>query len=151
MKLSTKSRYGVRLMTVLANEYDDNNSAIFLKDIAASEEISEKYLSLIVIPLKAAGLIKSLRGAHGGYILSRNPKDINLCDVVETLEGRTCLVKCVSQPDSCKRSVICPTRDVWIDLGNTIRETLKKVTLADLVYLKKEKAEKYNKEKYKAL
>jgi len=124
-------------MTALAAEYD--NKAIFLKDIAAREEISEKYLSLIVIPLKTAGLIKSIRGAYGGYILSRHPKEINLRDIVEALEGETCLVRCVKQPASCNRSATCPTRDIWIELGNAIRETLRKVTLADLSRPKKKK------------
>jgi Rrf2 family protein len=137
MKLSTRSRYGVRFMMALASEY--NGKSLFLKDIAASEEISEKYLSLIVIPLRAAGLIKSLRGAHGGYALALNPGDVTVCDIVEALEGETCLVRCVKQPAACDRAAICPTRDMWGILGNKIQETLKSVTLADLAGQKKKK------------
>jgi Rrf2 family protein len=137
MKLSTRSRYGVRFMTALA--YAQKGQSLFLKDIAASEEISEKYLSLIVIPLRAAGLIKSLRGAQGGYILAKDPRNVTLCDIVETLEGEMCLVHCVKQPTSCNRSAICPTRDIWSVLGNKIRETLKNVTIAELAKLKKKK------------
>ena len=140
MKLSTRSRYGVRFMTALAYGY--GGKSLFLKDIAASEEISEKYLSLIVIPLRAAGLIKSLRGAHGGYTLARDPLDVSLCDIVEALEGETSLVLCVKEPAACARAAICPTRDIWSLLGNKIRETLKSVTLAELAKLKKEKIEK---------
>jgi Rrf2 family protein len=137
MKLSTRSRYGVRFMTALACEYGENS--LFLKDIAASEEISGKYLSLIVIPLRAAGLINSLRGAHGGYSLARAPHDITLCDIVEVLEGETCLVRCVKQPSTCDRIAICPTRDIWSVLGDKIRETLKSVTIAELAKLKNDK------------
>jgi Rrf2 family protein len=136
MKLSTKSRYGVRFMTALACEYGEKS--FFLKDIAASEEISEKYLSLIVIPLRTAGLIKSLRGAHGGYSLARAPGEITLCDIVEALEGETCLVHCVKQPSACNRAAICPTRDIWSVLGDKIRESLKSITIAELALHKKE-------------
>lgn len=140
MKLSTKSRYGVRFMTALACEYGEKS--LFLKEIAASEEISGKYLSLIVIPLRAAGLINSLRGAHGGYSLARAPGEITLCDIVEALEGETCLVRCVKQPSTCDRAAICPTRDTWSVLGNKIRETLNSVTIDELAKLKKEKNKK---------
>lgn len=140
MKLSTRSRYGVRFMTALACEYGDNS--LLLKDIAASEEISGKYLSLIVIPLRAAGLIKSLRGAHGGYSLARAPREITLCDIVEALEGETCLVRCVKQPSACNRAATCPTRDIWSVLGDRIRETLKSVSIADLALRKKKNNKK---------
>ena len=131
MKLSTRSRYGVRLMIALAAAGVDKS--VFLKDIAASEDISEKYLSLIVIPLRAAGLLRSIRGARGGYALAREPKDISLRDIVEAVDGETCLVNCVKNPDICKRASICPTRDTWTELGNTIKEAMSGVTLAHLV------------------
>ncbi len=137
MKLSTRSRYGVRLMTALACEHGEKS--LFLKDIAASEKISGKYLSLIVIPLRAAGLINSLRGAHGGYSLARAPGEITLCDIIEALEGETCLVRCVKQPSTCDRAAICPTRDIWRVLGDKIRETMRSVTIAELANLQKEK------------
>jgi Rrf2 family protein len=137
MKLSARVRYGVRLMTALAAEKDKR--PLFLKDIAAGEEISEKYLSLIVIPLKAAGLIKSLRGAHGGYTLAKKPADISLYDIAEALEGEICLVPCVKRPSYCRRTAICPTRDTWSVLGNKIKENLDSITLAELSEVKKEK------------
>jgi Rrf2 family protein len=141
MKLSTKSRYGVRLMTALACEYGEK--ALFLKDIAASEEISGKYLSLIVIPLRAAGLINSLRGAHGGYSLAKAPAEITLCDIIEALEGDTCLVRCVKHPSVCDRAATCPTRDIWSVLGKKIRETLNNVTIDELARAKEEKNRQY--------
>ena len=76
MKLSTRARYGVRMMLVLARNYGEGT--IYLKEIAKSEEISEKYLSQIIIPLKWVGLVKSIRGAHGGYALAKSPSNITL-------------------------------------------------------------------------
>ncbi len=111
----------------------EGGKSVLLKDIAASEDISEKYLSLIVIPLRAAGLLRSIRGARGGYILAREPKDISLCDIVEAVEGETCLVNCVKDPAICPRTLVCPTRDTWAQLSNTIKEAMAAVTLAQLV------------------
>lgn len=131
MKLSTRSRYGVRLMTALAAAGSEHS--VFLKDIAASENISGKYLSLIVIPLRAAGLIRSIRGARGGYVLAREPKDITVRDIVEAVEGETCLVNCVKHPESCPRVSVCPTRDTWTHLNNTIKDAMAAVSLQQLV------------------
>jgi Rrf2 family protein len=139
MKLSTRSRYGVRMMADLAENF--GKKPVFLKDIAKREEISEKYLSIIVIPLRAAGLIQSTRGAHGGYTLAKRPEEISLQDIFDALEGKICLVDCVENPKECPRVGICPTRDVWSVLGEKIRETLSSVTLADLVKTRREKAE----------
>lgn len=143
MKLSTKSRYGVRFMTALARGYGKNS--LLLKNIAADEEISEKYLSLIVIPLRAAGLVNSLRGARGGYSLARPPQNITLCEVVEALEGETCLVRCVKEPSVCERITICPTREVWSVLGNKFREALQSITIAEVAEYNKEIDEKSKK------
>lgn len=130
MKLSTRSRYGVRMMIDLAAHYGDK--PVFLKDIAAREVISEKYLSLIVIPLKSAGLIRAVRGAQGGYLLAREPQKISLRDIVEAVDGVICLVNCVKNPNACDRVSVCPTRDLWSTLGDRISETLAGVTLDQL-------------------
>ncbi len=87
MKISTRVRYGMRLMLELA--LHDNQGPIFLKDIARKQDISEKYLSQIIIPLRTAGLVKSFRGAHGGYELQREPEAITLRQVMEALEGES--------------------------------------------------------------
>ncbi len=139
MKLSTRSRYGVRMMADLADHY--GKAPVFLKDIAKREDISEKYLSLIVIPLRSAGLIQSMRGAHGGYILSRLPEEITIRDIYGALEGEICLVDCIKNPEDCSRAGICPTRDVWSYLGEKIKEALDSITLADLVRARRKKAE----------
>jgi Rrf2 family protein len=127
------------MMADLADNFD--KKPVFLKDIAKREEISEKYLSIIVIPLRGAGLIQSTRGAHGGYTLAKRPEEISVQDIFDALEGKICLVDCVENPQECPRVGICPTRDVWSVLGEKIRETLNSVTLADLVKTRREKAE----------
>ena len=130
MKLSTRSRYGVRLMIVLARRISDG--PVFLKDIAAAEDISEKYLSLIVIPLRAAGLIRSIRGAKGGYVLAKNPADISLRDILAAVKEEMSLVHCVRKPQSCSRAASCATRDVWERLSNTMNDTMSDITLDQL-------------------
>ena len=95
MKLSTHGRYGMRVMLTLAVHYD--RGPMYLKDIAEAEEISEKYLSLLVIPLRQAGLIHSIRGAYGGYTLAKAPSQINLGEIVEVLEGDS-IVDCLKDP-----------------------------------------------------
>ena len=106
---------------------------IFLKDIAKKEDISEKYLSQIIVPLKAAGLVNSFRGARGGYILAKAPAEITLKDIFEILEGNLAIVGCLNNPSECSRVPICVTRDLWCELGEVIAEKLSSITLKDLV------------------
>ncbi|MCX5852469.1 MAG: Rrf2 family transcriptional regulator [Deltaproteobacteria bacterium] len=140
MKLTTRSRYGVRIMVALADS--NGMGPVFLKDIAKQEDLSEKYLSLIVIPLRRAGLIQSTRGAYGGYILARDAKDITVGEIVDVLEGGTCVSDCVENPSKCSRASTCAVRDIWSDLGDSIKSTLDRITLASLV--KKARAKKSN-------
>ena len=139
MKLSTRSRYGVRLMLDLA--LNNTRGSVYLKDIAKEEEISEKYLSLIIIPLRSAGLVNSMRGAHGGYTLAKPASQITLKEIVDVLEGDTCLVDCVKNPSACSRADTCASRDLWANLSETISQTLGSVTLEDLVRKSREKGQ----------
>ena len=118
-------------MLELALHY--KKGTVFLKDIAREEEISEKYLSHLVIPLKANGLISSSRGAHGGYRLAKSPSHITVKDIVQTLEGDLSPVECVKNPSICRRTSGCVTRDVWEKLDERISDTLSSITLKDLV------------------
>ncbi|MDD4183080.1 MAG: Rrf2 family transcriptional regulator [Candidatus Omnitrophica bacterium] len=131
MRISKRTRYGVRLMLALAFNYA--RGATFLKNIAKEEEISEKYLSQIAISLKVNNLILANRGAHGGYMLARPPKDINIKEIVETLEGKPAIVDCSESSYKCKRNSICAAKYVWIKLKNSISETLSAITLEDLI------------------
>ena len=139
MRLSTRSRYGVRLMLALG--LNDKKEPVFLKDIAHSEGISEKYLSQIIIPLKAKGLVTTFRGAHGGYLLSRPASEIKLRDIIEPLEGDMSLVDCVNAPDICGKSTECVTREVWTEMSLLLLNFLDTYTLDDLVKKYKKKKE----------
>lgn len=125
-------------MLALARSY--GQGSLYLKDIAKSEEISEKYLSLIIIPLRGVGLINSTRGAHGGYALARSPEKITLREIVDVLEGN-CLVDCVKDPSACSRVPICASRDIWAMLEGRISETLDSITLQQLVRMNQDKVE----------
>ncbi|HOQ12425.1 MAG TPA: Rrf2 family transcriptional regulator [Spirochaetota bacterium] len=131
MKISTRSRYGLRLMIYLA--LNESGSPVFLKDIAAKEEISEKYLSQIIISLKSSGLVRTFRGAHGGYLLSRPASQITLREIIESLEGDLSLVDCVTNPALCKKSSQCTARTVWDEMSFLIIDFLSSTTLEDLV------------------
>ena len=131
MKISTRARYGTRLMVELGRRY--GQGPVFLKKIARTEDISEKYLSQIIIPLKAAGLVNSFRGARGGYALAKEPGNINIREIVEVLEGDFTLVECVKNENDCLRSSVCVTRNLWNEVGKAIANTLAKSTLEDLV------------------
>jgi len=131
MRLSTRSRYGVRLMLALAE--NKQKKPVFLKDIANSEEISEKYLSQIIIPLKGKGLVTTFRGAHGGYLLSKPASEISLREIIEPLEGDLSLVDCVNNPGICDRANVCATREVWDELSSLLLHFLDTFTLEDLI------------------
>jgi len=139
MKLSTRSRYGTRLMLKLALNYQ--KGPISLKDIAQQEEMSEKYLSQLVIPLRASGLIYSLRGFQGGYQLSKSPSQISIKDIVQALEGNISPVECVKNPSICSKADDCSVRDIWGNLYKKIHETLDSVSLKDLLESKELKEE----------
>jgi Rrf2 family protein len=130
MHLSTRGRYGVRLMVVLALNH--GGGITLLREISRREGISEKYLGQILIPLKSAGLILSQRGSRGGYALARPPEAITVKDVVEAIEGRIAAVLCVHDPQACARATSCVTTRVWKRLSEDIERTLSSFTLADL-------------------
>jgi Rrf2 family protein len=103
-----------------------------LGGIARKEEISEKYLSQIIIPLKARGLVTTFRGAHGGYTLSRPASEITLREIVQAIEGEIALVDCANTPEICGRANHCVTKDVWCELSSIIGDYLGSWTLEKL-------------------
>ena len=124
-------------MVELGLNYGKN--PIFLKDIAKAENISEKYLSLIIIPLRGVGLVSSMRGVHGGYNLAKEPSQITLKEIVDVLEGGCSLVNCVKNPSSCSRVPICASHDIWMIIYEKISEILSSITLDMLVKINQEK------------
>jgi Rrf2 family protein len=137
MKLSTKGQYGARLMLELALHYGQGR--VFLKDIAERQEISQKYLGHLIPSLKAAGLINSSRGAHGGYLLAKPPQNITLREVIQAVEGSLALVECVNTPNVCHRVSFCVTRDIWEEMGERMMVVLKSTTLQDMVDRQRQK------------
>jgi len=131
IRISTKIRYGTRAMLDLGLNY--GRGLILLKDIAKRQEISVGYLEQIIPSLKAAGLVNSSRGAHGGYALAKDPADIILKEIISALEGSFSLTECINDPDSCERADFCITRDLWDDLGGLIDDFLLSITLQQLI------------------
>ena len=138
MRISTRTRYGLRLMVNLAVNY--SRGYAFLKNVAKTEGISEKYLSLIVIPLKTAGLLTTIRGVHGGYILSKHPSKISVKDVVEILEGDLNLVECSKDETYCKKSKNCVTQDIWAGLSEKMGDFLNSFNLEELADIQEKKS-----------
>ena len=130
----------MRLMVALALNHGNGTS--LLREIANREGISEKYLGQIVIPLKAARLVVSQRGSHGGYSLARPPEDITVRDVVEAIEGRIAPApcsgeaasdpECIESPSACERATTCVIARVWRKLQQDIEQSLSSFTMAGL-------------------
>jgi Rrf2 family transcriptional regulator, cysteine metabolism repressor len=137
MKISTKIRYGARAMLELASHYGEG--PIELKEIAKKENISLKYLEQVINPLRAAGLVKSIRGSKGGYSLGKPPFEICLYDVVETLEGPLNLLECLHDSKACPKVQSCVTRDIWKEVSDAISKIFYSVTLEDMVSRRREK------------
>ena len=133
IRLSTKGRYGTRLMLNLAQHHGNGTHAIILKDISDEEGISIRYLEQIIIPLKINRLVKSIRGAGGGYILGRDPADIKLSEILHALEGNCCLVECAEDPDYCEKIDTCPTFEIWKGATEMLKAYFDRITLKDIV------------------
>jgi Rrf2 family transcriptional regulator, iron-sulfur cluster assembly transcription factor len=131
MKLSTRSRYGTRLMLQLAEHYPQG--PLHLSGIAVQQGISVKYLEQIIIPLKKAKYIRSLRGPKGGHILAKPPGEITIGEIVALLEEGASLAECSYNPKVCERSPICQTRNIWQEAAQAMFDKLNSITLADVL------------------
>ncbi len=137
MRLSTKGRYGTRAILEIAKHFGE--TPIKRKEIVLIQKIPDSYLENILITLKAAGLIQTIRGAHGGYQLTRAPATITVLQVVEALEGTIVPVYCIdTQESNCPRSGSCTTQPIWNELYQAMREVLNKYTLEDLLTKERE-------------
>jgi Rrf2 family protein len=138
MRLSTRTRFGARALAELAAA--PPNNVVSLREIAEKQRIAVKYLEQIVNRLKRAGLVRAVRGMHGGYALARPPGRITLKEVCEVLEGSFSVVDCVDHPGSCLLEDVCPTRETWAEMKGTMMGVLERTTLEDLVARKDRKA-----------
>ncbi len=131
MKISTKGRYALRLMIDLA--VNNTGAPVSLRDVADRQGISEKYLEQIIAMLNKAGMVRSVRGAGGGYLLSRKPEAYTAGDILRVTEGDLCPVDCVgANATPCDRMDKCVTIEVWKRLYDAVNRVLDGITLAEL-------------------
>ena len=131
MKLSTKGRYGLKAMVDLTVAY--GRGYVSIATLAQQQGISESYLEQLIASLKKAGLVESVRGAQGGYALSRKPEDIDVGEVLRALEGSTSIMGCVDvNGASCDNACSCSATPLWLKLQKRIDEVLDTTTLADM-------------------
>lgn len=131
MKLSTRARYGLRAVLELAENY--GRGPLRLRAIAEHQEISVKYLEQLMAVLKSAGIVRSVRGPSGGYLLTKSPNEIRVSDCFSYLEGPVITSECVYNSSFCSRSADCIARGLWVDVQNTIMELLRSITLQNLI------------------
>lgn len=127
MKLSTRSRYGLRALVAVARSPE---SLVTAEMLAEGEDVSKRYLDEILRTLRQSGFLSSLRGRKGGYTLARAPEEINLLDIIDSLEGSTELVPCVDDPQICDRSPDCPTRPIWTAATAQLRDVFGAMNLS---------------------
>lgn len=137
MKLSTKTRYGLRAVLELAAS--QGKEPVQIKTIAHRQGISLKYLEQLMAILKSAGFVRSIRGAKGGYILAKKANQIKLSDVFNALEGPVTTVECLENENYCTRVADCVTRQVWAEVQQAIEKVLQSMTLQDLADRTKDK------------
>lgn len=137
MKLSTRTRYGIRAILELAENY--GKGPLQIRTIAQRQAISVKYLEQLMTMLKSAGFVRSIRGSKGGYVLAKAANQIKLSDCFNALEGIVTTAECVDNDSFCARAADCVVRDVWAQVQKAIESVLESVTLQDLVDKAREK------------
>ncbi len=129
MRLSTRARYGTRVLVDLALH---NGRRLSLGEVAARQQVSRSYLEHLIAPLVEAGIVGSVRGTGGGVWLARPAPQVKLNEVIRLLEGNCLLVECVSRPEVCSRAEGCVTRCMWGRVEQAIFTVLGSITLHDL-------------------
>jgi Rrf2 family protein len=131
MKISTRTRYGMRAILELALAYKTH--PLQIRVIAEKQNISNKYLEQLVGIMRTAGLVRSIRGPHGGYVLARDPEEVKLSEIFRILEGPVLTVECVENKEACPYYADCVTRQLWIQVNEAMLSVLENKTLQDLV------------------
>jgi len=131
VKLSTRTRYGIRAVLELAENY--GNGPLQLKIIAQRQKISVKYLEQLMAVLRSAGFVRSIRGSKGGYLLAKAPEQIKLSDIFHCLEGPVVTVECVENENYCTRTNDCVARQIWAEVQKAVMGVLQSITLQNLV------------------
>jgi len=138
MRIPTRVRYGSRAIAELAAAWPEK--PVSVRELARCQRLPVKYLEQIMSALKARGLVKSVRGLRGGYVLAAPPESTKLSDVFEALGGDPSLVECVVNPGSCPMHATCPTRDTWVEMREAMTRVLSSTTLQDLAERKRRKS-----------
>jgi Rrf2 family protein len=131
MKLSTRGRYGTRLMLELTRHY--GYGPISMSQISKNQNIPIKYLEQLVIPLKKAKLITSVRGPRGGHMLARAPEKISIWELLDLLESKFTFADCLKNPNICENTDTCPVRPVWGKALNLMMKHFKETSLKDIL------------------
>ena len=131
MKISTKGRYALRLMADIAQH--GQSGPVSLRDAARRQQLSDKYLEQIVTPLAKAGLVRSVRGAGGGYLLTREAGEYTVGDILRPLEGDLAPVECATDEGFCEHSCDCVTVELWQEIHRAVSAVVDNTTLADLL------------------
>lgn len=131
IKLSTKTRYGLRAMIDLAMGHDAGRP-IPISEVAKKQSLSESYLEQLFSRLRKSGLVDSVRGAQGGYLLSRTPDEIRADQIITALEGGISITDCVDYGD-CERKDCCPARFLWEKVAGAIQQSTSQISLQDIV------------------
>lgn len=130
MKISAKARYAVRLLLDLAMH--QNQGPVRTASLAEHTGISVRFIEQILQPLKRDGLVKSTRGAAGGYLLSADPRDISVARIVRVIEGTISLALCCDDPSTCKRSPVCSSHKAWVRATQVLEAELEAITIAQM-------------------
>lgn len=136
MKISTKGRYSVTALYELARRYGEG--PVSLKCVAQGQGLSENYLEQLMVPLRRAGIVQSIRGAQGGYMLAKSPAEITIGSIITTVEGPIAVVDCLlaeagAAEQMCDKACACVTRGIWEKVCDSISQVLENITLQTLL------------------
>ena len=136
MKISTKGRYSVTALYELAQRYGEG--PVSLKCVAQGQGLSENYLEQLMVPLRRAGIVQSIRGAQGGYMLAKSPAEITIGSIITTVEGPIAVVDCLlaeagAAEQMCDKACACVTRGIWEKVCDSISQVLENITLQTLL------------------
>ena len=131
MKLTTRTRYGIRALLELTKHYV--KGPLQLRTIVRHQEVSAKYLEQIITILRSEGIVRSVRGSKGGYVLARSPAQIRISDCFNCLEGPVVTTECVRDEKYCARTKYCAARQIWIDIQSAVMDVLQSMTLQNVV------------------
>lgn len=133
LKISAKARYALRTLIDIASHASDDSVPRTGAAIAKDQNLSEKFLSRIMIPLRQQALIRSVRGNVGGFRLAKSADDITLLDIVETMQGPLAIIDCLAPNSACTKIPTCLARRVWDDVNTSFRNSLQKITLTSIL------------------